>query len=83
MIGFAEAPRAWSHTRGMASVLGYSLTTAVVEGWLSRNELGRLVDACEACGQTGPCVDWLARNVSSDTLPAFCRNSATLAALKP
>lgn len=83
MIGYSEAPRAWGYTRGMARVLGLSLTDAVVEGWLSRQELGRLVDACQTCDKTDDCTRWLARNASAETLPGFCRNAPALAALKP
>lgn len=83
MIGYTEAPRAWGFTRGMARVLGYSLTDAVMDGWLSRNELGHLVEACRTCGQTKDCTDWLAHTVEAEAVPGFCPNSAALAALKP
>lgn len=83
MIGYTEAPRAWSFTRGMARVLGYSLTDAVMDGWLSRNELGHLVEACRTCDQTKDCTDWLAHTVMAEAVPGFCPNSAALVALKP
>lgn len=83
MIGYSEAPRAWGYTRGMARVLGLSLTRAVVEGWLTRGELGHLVDACQSCDRTEDCTQWLAHNASAEALPSFCRNGPALAALKP
>lgn len=83
MIGYPEAPRAWGYTRGMARAIGASLTEAVVEGWLSRAELGTLVEACRTCGATGDCTRWLARTVEARALPEFCPNAAALEALKP
>ena len=83
MIGYPEAPRAWGYTRGMARAVGASLTEAVVEGWLSRGELGALVEACRTCGATATCTDWLAHTVESQSLPAFCPNASALAALRP
>ena len=50
MMGYVDAPRAWGYTRGMARVLGVNLTSAVVEGWLSREELADLVVvSCPLC----------------------------------
>lgn len=83
MIGYSDAPRAWGFTRGMARACGYSLTHAVVEGWLSRAELGRLVEACRTCGATADCTRWLAQTVEAGDLPGFCPNRAALAALRP
>lgn len=83
MIGYTEAPRAWGYTRGMARVLGVSLPDAVVDGWLSRQELGVLVEACRACDATQSCTDWLAHTVEAEAVPGFCPNSQALAALKP
>ena len=61
MIGYSDAPRAWGYTRGAARVVGVNLTDAVLEGWLSRGELGQIVDTCTSCRQAQPCTDWLAR----------------------
>lgn len=83
MIGFLEAPKAWGFTRGMARVLGYSLTDAVIEGWLSRKELGTLVEACQTCSQTNDCTKWLATTTKSAAGPEFCPNSAALESLMP
>jgi len=83
MIGYTEAPLAWGYTRGMARALGASLTEAVVEGWMTRAELGRLVAACQACGETQACTAFLARAPDEKANPAFCPNSKALAALKP
>lgn len=83
MIGYPEAPRAWGFTRGMARTLGVSLTDAVVDGWLSRTELGNLVEACRVCGKTTQCTDFLAHTVEVEALPSFCPNGPALAALRP
>jgi hypothetical protein len=83
MIGYPEAPRAWGYTRGMARAIGASLTEAVVEGWLSRAELGALVEACRTCAATSDCTTWLSRTVDASALPEFCPNASALAALKP
>ncbi|MFT4151023.1 MAG: DUF6455 family protein [Paracoccaceae bacterium] len=82
MIGYVGAPRAWGLTRGMARVLGVDLTDAVVEGWLSRPELGAMVDRCGACPHEARCLDWLSRHVSAPALPGYCRNRQALEALR-
>lgn len=83
MIGYTEAPLAWGYTRGMARALGASLTEAVIEGWMTRAELGKLVDACRTCGETQACTDFLAKAHDQKASPTFCANSTALAALKP
>ena len=83
MIGYVEAPRAWGLTRGMARVLGLNLTRAVLDGWVTREELADLVDRCQACGCSGDCTAWLARMVSSEALPDYCPNKRSLEALSP
>lgn len=83
MIGYVEAPRAWSFTRGMARVVGLDLISAVTEGWLTRPELVDLVETCLACDQSAPCTDWLARTLQADELPVFCPNARALQALQP
>ena len=81
MIGYVEAPRAWSLTRGMARVAGVNLTGAVIEGWLSRAELAEMVDRCQSCTASDACTGWLSHCARSATLPAFCRNKAEIEAL--
>ena len=81
MIGYAEAPRAWGLTRGMARVLGTNLADAVLEGWLTRAELAELVDRCQSCARSEDCTRWLSRTVSADALPAFCPNKGPIEAL--
>lgn len=83
MMGYVEQPRAWGYTRGMARAIGVNLPDAVVQGWLSREELAALVDTCGHCGHTGECTDWLARPAQPEALPGFCPNSRAIAALKP
>ena len=83
MIGYAEAPRAWGFARGMARVVGVNLTDAVVEGWLTRTELAGMVDLCLQCGHVSACTDFLAHEVRSVSLPAFCDNKSGIEALSP
>lgn len=81
MIGYVEAPRAWSLTRGMARVAGVNLPDAVLEGWLTRAELACMVDRCQTCTASEACTGWLSRCARSTTLPAFCRNKSEIEAL--
>lgn len=83
MLGYTEAPKAWGLTRGMARVVGVNLTDAVVDGWLTRIELGRLVDRCQSCGHAADCTDFLAHSVAAPSLPTFCCNKAGIEALAP
>lgn len=83
MIGYPQAPRAWSFTRGMARTMGVNLPNAVLEGWLSREELGGLVDKCLTCTSMRQCTNWLAHTVETEALPGFCPNAAALSALRP
>ena len=59
MIGIADGTEAWGLTKAMARRVGVDLPAAVVEGWLTRPEVSRLVCACESCGLTPLCADWL------------------------
>ena len=81
MIGYTESPLAWGLTRGMARVLGASLTDAVVDGWLSRAELATLVDTCAACKQTASCTAWLSQARTQPCVPVFCPNKLALESL--
>ncbi|GAB1362249.1 DUF6455 family protein [Rhodobacter sp.] len=83
MIGFPEAPRAWGLTRGMARMLGLSLPQAVVEGWLSREELAALVRACDRCASQGSCDRLLSQPGPAAGVPGFCPNKPGLEALAP
>lgn len=83
MIGFVDALVAWGLTRGMARVRGLNLANAVVDGWLSRAELGELVDRCQACDRSSLCTHWLARTVTAPDLPGFCPNKSAIEALSP
>lgn len=81
MMGYTEAPLAWGHARGMARVVGVSLTDAVIEGWLTRAELAGLVEACGRCDHLDACTNWLAHTVSAVAPPAFCPNAPAIGAL--
>lgn len=83
MIGYPENPRAWWLTRGMARVTGLNLPQAVLEGWLSRNELAGLVQTCAACTADSGCEAWLAVSGPQSRMPAFCPNKPAIEALGP
>lgn len=82
MIGYVEAQRAFWMTNGMARTVDVNLTSAVVEGWLSRAELVALVARCEVCAKTAECSDWLAR-ITAGPVPEFCANKQPLEVLAP
>lgn len=82
MIGFTEAPQAWSLTQGMARLAGVNLPSAVIEGWLTRRELSRLVGRCQSCGQSQRCLPWLAM-ARAAPLPEYCPNKPEIELLAP
>lgn len=81
MIGYVDAPAAWTHTQGMARAAGVDLPDAVIEGWLTRDELATLVGRCERCGAVEACTGWLTRCGKAARLPGFCRNRDDIEAL--
>ncbi len=81
MIGFTDAPRAWWLTRGMARVAGVNLPQAVVDGWLSREELARLIARCEGCEKGDRCQAWLAVSGTESRMPQFCPNKTAIESL--
>lgn len=81
MFGYPEAPLAWWQTRGMARAAGVNLPRAVVDGWLTRAELGDLVARCDACGARPSCDRWLADPRPAGGLPGFCPNKPAIEAL--
>ena len=68
----------------MASSLGLDLEQAMMEARLTVDALGDMVLACTGCPRPETCEHWLAqhRNAITETTPAYCRNSETLALLK-
>ncbi len=80
MIGIGTAPQAWGLTQAMARRAGVDLPRAVVDGWLTRPEVAALVDACESCGQTPRCSQWLEAAMAPD-LPGYCANKSDIEAL--
>ena len=64
----------------MARVAGVNLPRAVLEGWLTRPELARLVGRCQACGEEKSCTNWLAK-AQRGALPVFCINKAEIEGL--
>ncbi|MFN6924706.1 DUF6455 family protein [Tabrizicola caldifontis] len=81
MIGYADSPKAWWLTRGMARISGVNLPRAVVEGWLQRSELERLVARCAACTRGELCETWLMKSGNARSMPDFCPNKAEIEAL--
>jgi hypothetical protein len=81
MIGYPEAYKAWWLTRGMARISGVNLPRAVVEGWLQRTELDRLVSRCATCQMATQCEGWLVRSGAARTMPEFCPNKPGIEAL--
>lgn len=82
MIAYVEPPKAWGLVRGMARAVGVDLVAAVHQGWMSRADLGHLVETCEACDRSERCTLWLATHVSAEAPPPFCRNGKGLAELQ-
>jgi hypothetical protein len=84
MIGYVEAPVTWGLVRGMARRAGFDVPRAVLEGWLTRADLARLVDQCQKADCAKPCMDVLAKSSpTAITPPDFCAIGAELAALAP
>ncbi|MFL9503741.1 DUF6455 family protein [Rhodopseudomonas palustris] len=83
MIGYTDAPRAWWMTRGMARVAGVNLPQAVIDGWLTREELATIVARCEGCTCLSRCDTWLAGSGASKRMPEFCPNKSSIEALCP
>lgn len=81
MIGYPDAYRAWWLTRGMARISGVNLSHAVLDGWLRRSELDRLVLRCAGCRLSASCEGWLARSGAARTMPDFCPNKPAIEAL--
>lgn len=80
MIGLVEAPRAYWMAQGMARVSGVHLARAVVEGWLTRNDLAQIVGRCQTCERAADCQTWLAEP-HHDCPPAFCAIAGDISAL--
>ncbi len=81
MLGYTDSPRAWWLTRAMARLTGVSLPQAVVEGWLSRGELGAIVARCEGCAQPARCRAFMDSHAEEKAMPGFCPNKAVIEAL--
>lgn len=85
MIGFVEAPVTWGLVCGMARRAGLDVPRAVVEGWLTRAELAKIVSRCQIAGCAKGCMDVLAKPLGATTQapPSFCAIGAELEALAP
>lgn len=82
MMGMVEAPRAWWLLHGMARTAGVDLARAVVDGWMTRGEVARLVQHCATCGQVAECAEWQAERLH-DQPAAFCTLGPALDELAP
>lgn len=71
MMMFGDVPQAFWLVRGMARVAGVPLTRAVVEGWITRDDLDGMVCRCAECGRIGECRDWLSQ-LRDAAVPEFC-----------
>ncbi len=68
--------------QGVARALGVSFTEAILEGRLTPAGLDDIFTRCSGCGAPGACARWLEENGEDAAAPpAFCRNTAGLAAL--
>lgn len=81
MIGYPDAFKAWWLTRGMARISGVNLSRAVVDGWLQRAELDRLVTRCTHCQLAARCENWLVQSGTARSMPDFCPNKPGIEAL--
>ncbi|MBK6467682.1 MAG: hypothetical protein IPL38_10595 [Rhodobacter sp.] len=81
MIGYTDAPRAWWLTRGMARISGVNLPQAVVDGWLSRDELAGIIARCEGCALSHSCERWMAHSGRETAMPEFCPNKPVIESL--
>jgi hypothetical protein len=80
MIAHTEKPRAYWTAQGMSRAVGVPLARAVVEGWITRADLARIVERCGACTAGAACQDWLSR--LTPEVPAFCAIKPELDALR-
>ena len=84
MFEYTQAPITWALVRGMAQRAGFDAPRAVLDGWLSRAELGRLVDMCQKADCAKGCMDVLATpSKTTAAPPQFCAIKAELEALAP
>lgn len=83
MIGYVEAPRAWWMAHGMARVAGVNLPRAVLDGFVERRELARMVNRCQGCIQTEACQVWLGAGARNRPLPQWCANKDAIESLSP
>lgn len=83
LMGTGETESFW-RTQGMARALGVDLTEAILNGWISRSDLGAMVANCQLCPHSTDCAKWLATHgAGSASLPEFCASKAALEALRP
>ena len=85
MIGYVEAPITWGLVRGMARRVGLDVPRAIVEGWLTRAELAKIIAQCQSAGCAKGCMLVLATpsGPASQSPPSFCAIKAELEALAP
>ncbi len=81
MFGYPEAPVVWWQARGMARLGGVSLPRAIIDGWLTRAELGVIVTRCQGCQARQRCEAWLTESRPEGGVAGFCPNRPAIEAL--
>jgi len=82
MIAYPQMSRGWSSASGTGRALGVDLAKAVVDGWLTRQELSGLVQQCEQCATPAVCAIWRSDPAAATALPAACSNKTQIEALR-
>jgi hypothetical protein len=84
MIGYVDAPVTWGLVRGMARRAGVDVPRAVMDGWMTRADLAKIVARCQTGDCAKSCMDVLAQpSATTQSPPAFCAIRAELEALAP
>lgn len=85
MIGYVDAPVTWGLVNGMARRAGADVPRAVIDGWLTRADLAKIVSQCKSGDCATDCRDVLAQKAGTTTQspPSFCAIKAELEALAP
>jgi len=69
--------------RGMARLAGVDLPGAVLDGWMTRAELAKMIGQCQSGGCSEACMSWLACATRPPNPPAFCAIGPKISALAP
>lgn len=81
MLG--DPARHFFMTRGVARVMGVSLSEAMQSGDLDPQGYARMVTRCRGCALVEACQEWLSSRVAGRTTPPpGCCNASELSRLK-